>query len=387
MDRFVTEALLYTSDFGEDSYLYNSSSSTDSSDDNEDSCCKCSGSKDTQIARSPNNKQVKVDGFVEIEIPMLNAYDFKNSFRMSRSTFEKVVEMIGDSFISDNRGGRGERVSPEKATYILLWYLGNQETLRQISDRFKKSITCIRKVIKIGTRTLSLKMCEQIVWPSKQEYPSIASMFQNVCHLKNCIGVLGVSHIKIPKPKIMSSSHCYVALQGTVTINKKFINIYVSEGSDQPESILEKSPLQEEAAKDIFGEYYLVGYNDYMNRSWLIQPFRNDEILLPAQQFFNNCHETASLIFPESLGVLKGRFQRLQHFENKDVPIIVSCIEAACTLHNLVIDSEEDDTEEFNFQDSGIFRDNVYVESLDECDYSTRMKIFQELVRSSDVNS
>lgn len=57
--------------------------------------------------------------------------------------------MIRDPFMTDHKGGR-ERVSPEKAAYIVLWYLGNQETFKQMSDRFKKTMSCIHHIIKIG---------------------------------------------------------------------------------------------------------------------------------------------------------------------------------------------------------------------------------------------
>lgn len=56
-----------------------------------------------------------------------------------------------------------------------------------------------------------------------------------------------------------NKSVLYYCLLGAVTINGKFMDIYISEGSNEPEHILEKSSMPEEADKDLFGEYYLVG--------------------------------------------------------------------------------------------------------------------------------
>lgn len=72
----------------------------------------------------------------------------------------------------------------------------------------------------LGTKTLSSKIYEEIMWPSRQEYPNISKMFQDVCHMKQCIGALGVSYIKIPKFKgdsyVCAKNFHSVALQGKI---------------------------------------------------------------------------------------------------------------------------------------------------------------------------
>lgn len=129
----------------------------------------------------------------------------------------------------------------------------------------------------------------------------------------------------------------------------------------------------------------ITGFNRYFSRSWLVQPFLSTAgVLTPAQQFFNSCHETAAKVFPEAMGLLKGRFQRLQYFENRDVPFVVKCVEAACMLHNLAIDCD-DDAEDFFFSDTGIFDNEQEAAELENFDESgTRLRVFQELLRNEE---
>ncbi|XP_057655013.1 uncharacterized protein LOC130893152 [Diorhabda carinulata] len=375
MNQYTMEAFLFTPDFGEDMYLFNSSSSSDS-DSNDEDGCNCES--DT---KTPSMKRLKTEGFLEMEVPLLNEYDFKCHFRVSKTTYEKVLELLYYGFNSDHKGGR-EKITPEKATFILLWYLGNQETFKQMSERFKNTMSSIHGVIQRAIKKLNSLMQEQILWPSSAENPNISQLFETISNLKGCIGVLGVSYIKIPKPKedvanfyMCAQNYPCLALQGVITVNGKFLDIFISGGSSNTEQLLYQSNLITEMENGLLDDdYYLIGYGDYLNRRWLIQPLPNKE-----SHIFNECHDSASRVFPESLGYLKGRFQRLQNFENRDMAIVTQCIEAACMLHNLAIDCE-DDNEPFTYTDSGIFKStNEEYCNSDECDDGGRR---QELVQS-----
>ncbi|KAG5897800.1 Protein ANTAGONIST OF LIKE HETEROCHROMATIN PROTEIN 1 [Gonioctena quinquepunctata] len=348
------EAFLFSPDFGEDNYLLASSSSSSSDDSDEE----CSCSNEANILEKTSKKFKRSDGFAEAIVPTFQLDEFRSHFRVNRTTFEKILEMIHTSFSSEHKGG-WDRIYPEKAAYILLWYLGNQETFKQISERFKITMSCIHNIVKIGTRNISENMSEHILWPSVREYPTISNLYEDTCELKNIIGAIGVSHIKIPKPKeqmenyICKNNYYSIALQGTVTINKKFIDIFITEGSKEPEDILNQSSIPLEADNGLFQNYFLIGHKTHSNHPWLIQPVEEDGNLHPTQTHFNVCYETGFGIVLESFGLLKGRFQRLQHFENRDVPFIKQCVEAACVIHNLCIDCE--DEEDFFFPDTGLF--------------------------------
>ncbi|XP_072381117.1 uncharacterized protein [Diabrotica undecimpunctata] len=433
MDQYVLEAFLYTSDCGEDGYLYNSSSSSSDSEDDEVECGaetepppgkkqKLSGSGKIEASielKSKNKKMLyglpeideptepepekkpkvydfvemdipierKQDGFVEIEVPILNEYDFKNSFRVNKTTYAKVVEMLYPSFNTDHKGGR-ERICAEKATYIFLWYLGNKETFKQMADRFKNNTSTLHGIVKTAIGALSQKLSAQIIWPSDAEYSNISHLFQEVGSLEGCLGVLGISYIRIRSFKknneIYENEHYYqsLILQGVVTVNGKFLDIFIGEGSNKPEQLLQKSQLFIEAENNLLGDYYLLSFKDYSNRKWLVKPYKDNGCLTMEQTVFNMCHQTVVNTFTESIGFLKGRFQRLQNLENRVTGMAVQSIEAACMIHNLAIDCE-DDHEDFYFLDGADAEVTEDSFPQDDGNCERREKALEDLITNS----
>ncbi|XP_023030437.2 uncharacterized protein isoform X1 [Leptinotarsa decemlineata] len=327
LNKFTIESFLFSSECEEYSYLFASSSSSDDSDE------------DTE---KPRKKLKKINVFSKAVIdPLLNPDDFKNHFRVNRTTFVKVSEVIQSDFCMKG-------ISPQKAALVLLWYLGNQEHFKKTSERFNITMSCVHNIIKIGTRNLSCRKSEYIKWPASCEYPSIARLFEESCDLKGVIGAIGVSHIKIPKPEknsllyISNNGFNSVVLQGVVTVNKKFIDFFISEESDVPEVVLNKSSLPLEVKNGLLGKYFLIGHQDHPKYSWLLHPFDNDNMRYKTG-YYN--------IAEEAFNLLKGRFQHLQNIENGDVVLIKQLVEATCVLHNFCIDCE-DEEENFFCHDS-----------------------------------
>ncbi|KAK9679235.1 hypothetical protein QE152_g40182 [Popillia japonica] len=65
--------------------------------------------------------------------------EFIKHFRLNRITADYLIACIEAAHItSEERTGR-EKLTPEEAIYITLWYLSNTETFRQLADRFNKS--------------------------------------------------------------------------------------------------------------------------------------------------------------------------------------------------------------------------------------------------------
>lgn len=63
---------------------------------------------------------------------------FKESFRLSWSTFETLTEMLAGcpEFLGGNERGGRPQVDVSKQLLITLWVLGNQESYRSVGERF-----------------------------------------------------------------------------------------------------------------------------------------------------------------------------------------------------------------------------------------------------------
>ncbi|XP_043463090.1 uncharacterized protein LOC122499080 [Leptopilina heterotoma] len=76
----------------------------------------------------------KIMNYFEEVIPSYPLSDFKAHFRMSRTTFEKIIQDIGGNL--QRRGDLPNALSPEKQLCIAMWTFANQEVYRSIADRF-----------------------------------------------------------------------------------------------------------------------------------------------------------------------------------------------------------------------------------------------------------
>ena len=66
--------------------------------------------------------------------------------------------------------------------------------------------------------------------------------------------------------------------------------------------------------------------------------------LTQQQKYFNKSSKRQ--VIERAFGLLKGRFRRLKHINNKSIKTSCDTIQAACILHNMCIKNEED-IEEF----------------------------------------
>ena len=93
---------------------------------------------------------MKIGNFVEDVVHKYSDKDFKKHFRINRGiVYELIDQLEGSNFLPKYNFGR-EKISSEKACLLMLWYLANQETFRQISDRFNVTTSsahrCLKKI-------------------------------------------------------------------------------------------------------------------------------------------------------------------------------------------------------------------------------------------------
>lgn len=86
-------------------------------------------------------KRYKVERFVQDVVSRYSLDTFKTFFRVSKTTFEAILENIQhipELLLREPAAGRPQ-ISHEKDLLMMLWYIGSQETIRSIADRFNVS--------------------------------------------------------------------------------------------------------------------------------------------------------------------------------------------------------------------------------------------------------
>ena len=127
--------------------------------------------------------------------------DFKRFFRLSRTTFEIILQNIGTSEEFRVKEGGRPAIPVETQLLVILWYLGNQEYMHSISDRFgiteSTFIECRKRVVKVILKSM---MSRFIVWPNNQERQTVIDNFYDITSFPGIVGALDATHIRIEAP-------------------------------------------------------------------------------------------------------------------------------------------------------------------------------------------
>ncbi|GLV40085.1 uncharacterized protein CBL_02970 [Carabus blaptoides fortunei] len=265
---------------------------------------------------------------------------------MSKHTSEFCIDQLAAANILATHSYGREKVSPKKAFLMSLWYLSNQETYRQISDRFGVSESCSLTIIRRVVKYVVSISPTHIKWPSQEQQIVIANEFEKKQGLKGVVGAINGSHIIINRPRKDQDVYCNrkgthsILLQGVVDHRRNFIDVVCGEpGSTHDARLLKKSSLYElgiNGALDI-GTNYILGDSAYPKLPWLMPPFKDNGQLSEEERIYNFKHSSTRIVVENAFGLVKGRFRRLRHFDNRDINFIVNCVIAGYTLHNICI--------------------------------------------------
>lgn len=127
-----------------------------------------------------------------------------------------------------------------------------------------------------------------------------------------------------------------------VNDKKLFIDVYCGEpGSLHDARVLRKSSLYSKAYDNVnelfYGNMFLLGDSAYPSLRWIVPPFRDTGNLTEQQKIFNFKHSSTRILVENALGLLKGRYRRLSHFENLNLKLVSKCIMACCVMHQICI--------------------------------------------------
>ena len=168
-------------------------------------------------------------------INMYSDLDFWRHFRVTRSTFDKVVDCLNRGGFRSSviyHGGNGHPLPVNEMLYITLYYLGNQGAIRLIADKFGHCESTIFKAISEVTTFLFDNQSQFIKWPTMEERIEIEKEFRSKQGFPGVCGVIDGSHIRIhPDLKNQKAYRNYkkfhsIVLMGIVLPDKQFSYIF-----------------------------------------------------------------------------------------------------------------------------------------------------------------
>ena len=276
---------------------------------------------------------------------------FKRHMRLTRGQFETLNRRLGEMGLAEAppEFGGADRIPLEIKTAMFLWYMGNQNSYRELSDKFDVSISRAHDIIS----KVLIKVCdmagEYITWPTDAEKQVSSAVFQRTSSRPRIIGAIDGCHIRILRPRYhgidyMNRKGYYsVLLQGICDDRGKFIDVFVG----PPGRVHDSRMLRE---SDFYGNwqgkmgtYRLLGDSAYISNAYsafILTPKRNNGALTPADVQANNEISRGRVIIENTFGRMKCRFRRVRELQNYNILTIVRIILAACILHNMCMVEE-----------------------------------------------
>ncbi|XP_036142733.1 uncharacterized protein LOC105834971 [Monomorium pharaonis] len=225
--------------------------------------------------------------YSEIWIDLYIDYDFFQTFRLKRSTFQQLLLLITrqrEMMQKVYRGGY-ESVQPKKVQQIVLYYLAHQVSMAQLGDKFD-----------VATSTVSNYVT---IW------------------IKCVIGAVNGCHINVMASSIQQKSYQNrymthsIILQGICTADYLFTNVYVGyPGSANDCRVLTNSSLYIKIEQNGYTQYFLpdqhlLGDKIYPIKDWLLPPFEDYGNVTRMQIKYNKIHSKTRIKIENSFGLLK----------------------------------------------------------------------------------
>jgi hypothetical protein len=178
-------------------------------------------------------------------------------------------------------------ISLEKKLLITLWYLGNQESIRGIADRFNVTNSSVNKATReLCSYIVQNLMGKFIQWPtvSNENLWSTRVGFESGLPLQGCIGCIDSTHIPIKAPRQQENAYVNrkgfhsVVLQGIWNHQRKFTDVLCGCAcSTHDATVMRSSPIYAEIChnKPIYfpDEIYIIGDQAYPQESFFLLLF------------------------------------------------------------------------------------------------------------------
>lgn len=86
-------------------------------------------------------------GYVENVVPRYLEEDYRSHFRISKTVVELIHERLGHYLIRQHGGGL-EQTTSYKQILIFLWYMANQDSMREVGQQFGEGTSTVHDILK-----------------------------------------------------------------------------------------------------------------------------------------------------------------------------------------------------------------------------------------------
>ncbi|XP_066585162.1 uncharacterized protein [Prorops nasuta] len=291
----------------------------------------------------PKESRPRVINLMENVIYAYHDEEFKRHFRMHRSTFYFLLDILKPHLKNINNDG--PVISAEKQLYITLYVLATPDSYRSVVTKFNIGNATAWRAVKRVVRALCQLRNFFIRWPTLEEVEATSNAIAVKYGFPGVIGIVDGTHVRIAAPK--ENSNAYVnrkgfhSIQLQVICNEKmeFIHCYAGmPGSVHDMRSFKYSGVQQRCMDNYFGNKHLIGDSAYTIQKCVMVPYKDNGHLSLQETHFNHVLSRSRIIVERAIGLLKGRWRfLLDKLPMRRTDLIPFYIIACTVLHNVCL--------------------------------------------------
>ena len=296
----------------------------------------------------------------DMVVPLMNAKQFKESFRMQRGTYQQLVDQLRPYLQKENTVLRFS-IPVEKRIGCALYLLGSTCELRTAAHLFGIGKSTAAYILHDFCEVLvHLHFTRVIKFPSTlQEIELTTNAFLENHGYPMCLGAVDGTHIRIQAPIGAETDYFNfkkyhsVIMLAVVDAHLKFTYVNVgAPGRCNDASVYSRSTLMEILQLPIYAQHnlninntiiqpHLIGDSAFPLSKTLMKPYPERTRPPPDQSLFNYRLSHCRCTVEQSFGSLKNRFRCLYKKLEYDIDNSKTIIKALCILHNICVDARD----------------------------------------------
>lgn len=282
---------------------------------------------------------------------MLNMDDhtFSRHLPVTKPQFEYVMMKLQDNGIQKPHSKGLPPVPATKKVLMFLRYMANQNSFREMSDKFDVSQSTAHRIILQALNIMCTIGSSFISWPKTCEKAASAAAFHRLCGLSGVIGAIDGCHIRVQRPPIRGGNYMNrksfysVLLQGIVDERGRFIDIFAGPPGKVHDARMLRASDFYTTWQEKMGDNSLLGDSAYIAQAFpfVITPKRDNGALTEADELQNSRISRGRVVVEQAFGRMNCKWRRLRDLQNTWIDAVVMIIMAACFLHNMCIGASE----------------------------------------------
>jgi DDE superfamily endonuclease len=258
------------------------------------------------------------------EMPWLTDDEFLQKYRVTRSSFQYVLNKIHEHPVFESKTKR--MAPPQHQLLVFLKYVGTEGSGTNTANQrhtFGVGYGTAKLYRKRVTKALRDLSEEYIRWPNSTERKEISKEIQNKFDFPHCVGIAdGTLFLLAFEPQSEDapdySGRKYGYLLSTMVIcdHKRRIIHYLAgfPGSAHDNRIFKATKLATKPEEYFDPMQYLVGDSAFENQWYMVSAFKkpHDKAITHNEEQFNEKLARLRIISEHCIGMLKGHFPWLR---------------------------------------------------------------------------